>query len=43
MKEKEEKCKETRLKEEKEQELYRKRLFQKINLSQNQMKEEFQN
>ena len=37
MKEKEEKCKETRLKEEKEQELYRKRLFQKINLSQNQM------
>ena len=37
MKEKEEKCKETRLKDEKEQELYRKRLFQKINLSQNQM------
>ena len=37
MKEKEEKCKETRLKDEKEQELYRKRLFQKINISQNQM------
>ena len=37
LKEKGEKCKEARLKEEKENELYRKRLFQKINLSQNKM------